>query len=42
MVEAEQTKSIIYWLPDDATDKSWNVEGQYVAARIAFRTPKKG
>ena len=38
VAEAERTKSTIYWLPDDATDKSWNVEGQYLAARIAFRT----
>ena len=41
VAEAERTKSTIYWLPDDATDKSWNVEGQYPAARIAFCTPKE-
>ena len=41
VAEAERTKSTIYWLPDDATDKSWNVEGPYLAARIAFRTPKE-
>ena len=28
VAEAERTKSTIYWLPDNATDKSWNVEGQ--------------
>ena len=41
VAEAERTKSTIYWLPDDVTDKSWNVEGQYLAARIAFCTPKE-
>ena len=41
VAEAERTKSTIYWLPDDATDKSWNVEGQYLAACIVFHTPKE-
>ena len=41
VAEAERTKSTIYWLPEDATDKSWNMEGQCLAARIAFRTPKE-
>ena len=38
---AERTKRTIYWLPDDATDKTWNVEGHHLAARITFRTPKE-
>ena len=41
MAEAERTKSTINWLPDDAIDKSLNVEGQYLAARIALPTPKE-
>ena len=41
VAEAEQTKSTVHWLPDDAIDQSWNVEGQYLAARIGFRTPKQ-
>ena len=41
VVEAERTKSTIYWLPDDADSKNWNLEGQYLSARIAFRTPKE-
>ena len=41
VAEAERTKSTIYWLPDDATNKSWNLEGQYLAAGIVFRTPKE-
>ena len=41
MAEAERTKSTICWVPDDATDKSWNMEGRYLAARIAFCTPKE-
>ena len=41
MAEAEGTKGTIDWLPDDSIDKSWNVEGQYLAARIAFCTPKE-
>ena len=41
MAETEWTKSTIYWLPDDATDKSSNEEGQCLAARIAFCTPKE-
>ena len=28
VAEAEQTESTIYWLPDNATDKSWKVESQ--------------
>ena len=41
VAEAERTKCTIYLLPDEAMDKSWNVEGQYLAARIAFGTPKE-
>ena len=39
--EAERTKSTIYWLPNDADSKNWNLECQYLCARIAFCTAKE-
>ena len=41
VAEEERTKSTMFWLPDNTTDKCWNGEGQYFAARIAFCTLKE-
>ena len=41
LVAEVEWKKTIYWFPDDADSKNWNLEGQYLSAHIAFCTAKE-